>query len=690
MPANRLHAARCLALLLALVQNAIVILVLLAGTAAVCGENLDVPPEQFGGVPPNAMMQRYLSRQIAEAGQRWRDEYEKRKTPKQIAAYQTRLRQKVLDSIGGLPDRTPLHPQVVGTVLRPGYRVEKVVFQSQPKHYVTALLFLPDATRFKPPYPGVLVPCGHFFEGKGAPEYQSMGALLALGGMAALVFDPIDQGERGQYLGPNGWPKLWGVDGHTMVGVGCVLLRQNAARFEIWDGMRAIDYLQSRPEVDPKRIGCTGNSGGGTQTTYLMALDDRIAAAAPSCCISSTFCGWGPGDPEQNLFGQMTFPLDHPDWLMIRAPMPVLVCAATQDFFNAGLAWNTFRYAKRLLTRMGMSERVDILENDAGHNYNATQREGVVRWMSRWLSGRNEVITEPKIELLTEQEHHCLTDAKVMSIPGARSAYDLNEDRENELAQRREKLWATGDQKAMLERVRQLAGIHKLSELPKPDVKTVGSLARTGYKIEKLMIRPEEGIWLPALLFLPERPQTGRVVLWIDEKGKAADAASNGELERRVKAGDTVLAVDLRGTGQTTSLDIGWGGPDYQTSYLAYVLGRSVVGMRAEDVLISARYAAERATGGRQGTVELVAIGNAAIPALHAAALEPSLFHSVELRRMLASWSTVIHNRLHRGQAISMVHGALVHFDLPNLAATLGKKLTIDRPVDAMDRELRR
>jgi hypothetical protein len=134
----------------------------------------------------------------------------------------------------------------------------------------------------------VLVPCGHAKNAKGYDEYQTVGTAGLW--MAALVFDPIDQGERGQYLGPDGWPKHWGTRAHTMFGVGCTLLGRNTARFEIWDGMRAIDYLQSRPEVDPQRIGCTGNSGGGTQTSYLMALDDRIGAAAPSCYL----CGFPP------------------------------------------------------------------------------------------------------------------------------------------------------------------------------------------------------------------------------------------------------------------------------------------------------------------------------------------------------------------------------------------------------------
>ena len=324
------------------------------------------------------MMHRYLMRQAAQAAQHWRTDYEARKSPEDIAAYQKQMRETCLKSIGGLPERTPLNPQVTGTVSRPGYHVEKILFESQPKHYVSALLFLPDPQHFKPPYPGVLVPCGHILIAKGHPEYQSMGALLALNGMAALVFDPIDQGERGQYLGEGGWPKLCSVLGHCAIGIGCVLLGQNTARFEIWDGMRAIDYLQSRPEVDPQRIGCTGNSGGGTQTSYLMAFDDRIRAAAPSCYLMNTYRMLetiGAADAEQHFFGQLAFGQDETDFVMMWAPSPVLILAATQDFFDISGTWDLFRCAKRLYTRLGLAERVDILENDAGHNYNQIQRQ---------------------------------------------------------------------------------------------------------------------------------------------------------------------------------------------------------------------------------------------------------------------------------------------------------------------------
>jgi dienelactone hydrolase len=656
--------------------------VLLAVTPALRGENLNVPPETIGGGTPSLMMHRYVAGQVKQAIDRWKDDYEKRKTPEQIAAYEKRLHDAFIGAVGGLPERTPLNPKVVGTVARKGYRVEKVIFESQPKHYVTGLLFLPDAKRFPPPYPGVLVPCGHAFEAKGYDAYQSMGALLALNGMVAFVFDPIDQGERGQYMGKDGWPTFWGIDAHTQVGMCSIPLGWNTARFEIWDGIRGIDYLQSRPEVNAKRIGCTGNSGGATQTSYLMALDDRIHAAAPSCYLTSTEREMklrGADDAEQQIFNQLNAGPHEADFVMMRAPSPVLMLCATHDFFDISGTWDSFRYAKRLFTRMGFPERVDILENDAGHNYDPVQREGAARWMSRWLLHKDQVIVEPNIELLSEKEYTCTSDGKVMSLPGARSVYDLMEDCENELAKQRESSWATGDRKTLLEDVRRVAGVRKLADLPKPPVETLETIARTGYKIKKLVIRPEEGIALPALLFVPDKREGSRVALYLNDKGKAADAGVGGPIEKLVQAGEAVLAVDLRGNGQTQSTTGGLYGPDFQDAQIAYMMGRSVVGMRAEDILACARVCDSN------GGVDLVAVGNIGIPALHAAALEPHLFHSVKLRRMLVSWSNVVHHRVNTSPIMAnLIHGSLHHYDLPNLEATLGNKLAIEEPVDVV------
>jgi dienelactone hydrolase len=655
---------------------------------AFADDSLRVLPESIGGVKPDDMMSRYLRVAAQRRFNDWKERYEQLKTPEQIEEYQKNLREKFIEAIGGLPERTELNPLVTGVVLRDGYRVEKVIFESRPKHYVSSLLFLPADEKYSPPYPGVLVPCGHSFNGKGNESYQAMGALLALNGMAALVFDPVDQGERGQILSE--WPKLWGTRAHTMLGVGSILLGRGTASLEIWDGMRGIDYLQARREVDPKRIGCTGNSGGGTQTAYLMALDERIIAAAPSCYITSfkrLLDTIGVQDAEQNIFGQLAFGMDHADYLMMRAPTPILICAATRDFFDIGGTWESFRYAKRLYSRMGFAERIDLLENDAEHNYNVLQRQGVVRWMARWLLKKDEPIVEPDIELLSDEEIQCAPGGQVMLLEGARSAYDLNRDYEKELASQREKLWVVKDHEKLLGRVRQIAGVRRLTELPEPKVEEVDVIERDGYEIRKIVLKPEDGIYLPGLMFVPEKGERKislGAVLYVHEKGKEADAGAGGAIEKLVMAGRVVLAVDVRGTGETQQLKQNKFteaiGLDWKDVYTAYLLGRSYVGMRAEDLLVCAHYLKQK----YPVPVDLVAVGNVGVPALHSASLEPGLFNSVKLTRSLISWSNVIKLGRSHNQQVNTVYGALKVYDLPDLAAALGGRLIIEEPLDAL------
>ena len=217
----------------------------------------------------------------------------------------------------------------------------------------------------------------------------------------------------------------------------------------------------------------------------------------------------------------------------------------------------------------------------------------------------------------------------------------------------------------LLKHVRQLAGVRRLSALPRPRVEIVGTIARTGYEIDKLVIQTEEDIWLPSLLFVPDKAPFGPLVLYVHDRGKSIDGGPGGPIEQRVLAGDTVLAVDLRGTGQTkASEQLSYDpSPDvypqeFGDAMIAYMLGRSYVGMRTEDILICAKYMAEKWGGGQEG-VQLVAVGDVGIPALHAAALEPSLFQRVTLSKTLISWSNVLHCRpISRRQAINLVHGA--------------------------------
>ncbi|MDP6634232.1 MAG: acetylxylan esterase [Phycisphaerae bacterium] len=648
--------------------------------------SLTVLPKTIDGGPPGDMMKRHLLKEVQVACGAWRKRYEQLKTPQQVAAYQTRLKTSFAKQLGALPKRTDLNARIAGKVQRSGFSVEKIIFESQPRHYVTALLFLPDRKLHKPPYPGVIVPCGHSALGKGYDMYQRAGALLALNGIAALVFDPIDQGERGQLLDSKGRPPMWGTKAHTMLGVGSILLGRNTAWFEVWDGMRAIDYLQSRPEVDPKRIGCTGNSGGGTQTSYLMALDDRISCAAPGCYLTSferLLQTIGPGDAEQNVFGQIAFGMLEADYILIRAPKPTLICCASRDFFDIDGTWGTFRYAKRLYTRLGYSQRVDLAETDNTHGFHMQLRVAMVRWMMRWLDGRNKPITEPDdLKVLTKTEFLCTPKGQVMAIDGARSVYDINDDRAAVLAKERRELWAPKRRAETLKRAARLAGIRRLNKLPIPVVTRAGVIKRGNCSIEKLIIKPEAGVYLPALLLTPNKKTGSKPVVYLHEGGKTANAGR--AINELVAGGRVVLAADLRGIGETAQKRqrkfASHFGADWQDFFTAYLLGRSFVGMRAEDVLTCARWLAKRE---KTASVDMIAVGHVGVPALHAATIEPDQFASVKLSGVLSSWSDVVRKRIVKRQLINVVHGALEVYDLPDLARSLGKKLTIADPASA-------
>ena len=669
-------------------------LLLLSAVPAAIADDLDVLPPEIDGVAPTEMMHAYLMGQAYEAFDRREAEYEKIKTPEDVAAYQERMRQFFTDKLGGWPERTPLNAKTVGRRERDGYRIEKVIFESRPRHYVTAILYLPDA---QPPYPGVLVPCGHSSNGKARDLYQRAPILIAKNGMAALCYDPIDQGERHQLLDDEGKPLFMSSTlGHTLAGVGAALVGRNTASYRIWDGMRAIDYLAGREEVDAERIGCTGISGGGTLTSYLMALDARIQAAAPGCYLTSfrrLLETKGPQDAEQNIHGQIAFGMDHADYVMMRAPQTTLMMVATDDYFDITGAWNSFRQAKRLYTRIGFSERVDLFETPGGHGFPPPMRVAATRWMRRWLLGIDDAITEVESPVAADEELWCTPHGEVMRIDGARSVYDLNVEEEERLAAGRRDFWKQTDTQTAFQEVRRITGIRRLAELPEMKWEKTATLKRDGYRIDKLILRPEAGICLPALAFVPDK-LGGNARLYLHADGKQTDAGPGGPVEQLAKNGEVVLAVDLRGIGETQSQGkhsySGYLAPEWKEISIAYLLGESYVAMRAEDILQSARFLAGYETSGSPRAVHLTSIGRVGPPALHAAALEPGSFASVTLTNSLASWSDVVRTPLAKNQFANVVHGALGKYDLADLVDAIpAERISVTDPLNALEEPVR-
>ena len=630
-----------------------------------------------------------------------RDALFKIKTADEMRRWQTERRDIMLRQLGGLPERTPLNARIVGTLPGDGFRIEKVTYESRPNHRVTANLYLPTSA---PPYPGVIVPNGHNPDGKTAEVHQRVGMLMARNGIAALIYDPIGQGERLQVLdrearplsrrydavpdtfrprlAPAGRPPLDPTSEHILMGIGSILVGQNVATYRIYDGIRSLDYLASRPDIDARRLGCTGNSGGGTLTSYLMALDDRILAAAPACFLTTfqrLLQGPGPQDAEQNIYGQIALGLDEPDYILMRAPKPTLLLAGARDAtFDIVGTWDAFREGKRGYLRLGFPERIDMVEADEPHGFTQPLRIGATRWMRRWLLQVDDAIEEPELPLRKESELHCTPDGLVMRHPKEKSVFDFNLVEAARLSGERVARWRTTPREAMLGAVRATAAVRRLEQVPAVTSRTVGTLQRSGYRIDKVIFESPGHLPVPALDFVPVQPSPG-IHLHLHGDGKQADAAPGGALEAMARAGHRVVALDLHGIGETSNIDPalpptrwwarGHFGRDSEMFWLAYLLGKSLVGIRAENVMAIARHlAGERPGQNRAERVHVFAQGATGLPALHAAALEPQLFSSLSLRQTLASWEDVLRTPFSNAHLAETVHGALRVYDLSNLA----------------------
>ncbi len=646
------------------------------------GDDLDVlPPKSSGGA-----LHAYLIGECQKHFDARRKLVDSISTAEQFLARQRKLREDWLAALGPFPERTPLNPRTVAILDRQGYRIEKVVYESRPRHHVTANLYLPEEG--KPPFPAILIPSGHSRNAKAADYNQACGILAATHGMVALAYDPFGQGERMQLLDDGGRPVVWGTTEHTLADIGARLVGWSAAAYRIWDGIRSIDYLAGRPEVDPRRIGCTGCSGGGTLTAYLMATDERIQAAAPSCYITSLerlFATIGPQDGEQNITAQVALGIEHADYIAMRAPKPTLLLTATGDFFDISGAWASFREAKRAYSLLGFPERVALAEFPGGHGYPPPQRTAMIRWMRRWLLGVDDAPSEGDLKFETDAALQVTESGQVARDLKGVTVWDISLARARELAPRREAFRRDNPPARCVEEIRRLAGIRPPSG--RPEVKSMGVVGRPGCRVEKLLIERQGEPAMPALLFAPKSAGgKSPAVIYLDGRGKAADAAPGGEIEKLVISGSVVLAADLRGFGETAPVKPQrYWSEEYSMAYLAIHLGRPLLGQRVEDAFAALDALASR-TEVDPGRISVVGVGAAGPVALHAAALDERI-GEVTLRRSIESWMDVVASPQCKGQLGQVVPGALAFYDLPDLARALAPRpVRFHEPVDPQGR----
>jgi cephalosporin-C deacetylase-like acetyl esterase len=603
------------------------------------------------------------------------------RTTEDVRRRQQIVREKILALIGGLPNyHGALNTREAGVLSHEDYRIEKVIYESLPKFYVTANVYVP--THGTPPFPAVLMPVGHYDGGKEGERPVAIG--LAQKGFIALEYDPIGQGERFQYYDADtGASKIGGTtQEHSHANAATLLIGDSVARYRIFDGIRGIDYLLSRKDVDPQRIGCMGCSGGGTLTTYISALDPRVKVAAPACYINAwqdLLATLGPQDGEQSFPRFLAEGLDIPDYIELFAPKPWLIASTRDDFFPLAGAKRAYEEAKRFYSVLGAEDRIAWFVGPGGHGVPLVSREAIFAWFIKWLkNGEGDPKAAP-VKLDPPDRLLCTPTGQVATSLGGETVFTLNKARAKEIL-------ALHDPVSAAE-IRRLAAINIQPGGPAPPLRIHNTYSRAGYKLEVVSYESETGIQIPGLILSPASPGRRAAVLVADSRDKNTIAAPGGDLEDLANAGYVVFAVQPRGMPETRQRRSGFLG-DYGDAARAYVVGKTLVGMRAEDLIHAVDYLCSRSDVDRAKIIGF-GQGSLGVPLLHAALLDNRMARIV-LQETLASYRLAVDQPIHRDLYDVLIPGVLKKYDLPEVVAALAPRpVVLLNPVDQLGRPLR-
>ena len=581
--------------------------------------------------------------------------------------------------VGGMPERTPLNARTVGSFERPKYRVEKVVYESQPDFHISGTLYIPTVGR--PPFPGVLYQMGHTTNGKGDATYQLCCQTLAGLGYLVLGFDPMGQGERTYYPGRKPSLSRLGADEeHTFPGRQMLLKGITSTRLQTWDAVRSLDYLASHPLVDPKRLAATGQSGGGTTTMLLAAVDDRLAAAVVSSGITENFACANfnpPGstdDAEQNLIASAPVGFDRWDLLYPIAPKPLLVMVSQRDFFGTyspnylTSGTEEFQKLQRVYRTLGHPDRIAWFGTPLPHGFSLDLRMQMYNWFERWLKGTSQPLSEePLVQAETEETLFVSANGSVVQSFHGETPFTLN--RKRTLAK------TPADLATLLAVDRPPAGASAI---------TVGRASYHQTLVDAVEFPAAPKVWVPAWLYQPKAAGPAKALVIILEPGGRNAWHESGLYNRMAAEGYIVCAPDLRGIGDMTP-EFGRGAErharphnseeDYAWSSL--ILGKPLAGQRVTDILSIVRGLKARAP-----RIILAARGILTVPAQFAAALEPAI-DSLYLADGLISFRSIVETEIYKYPFGNFVPNLLAHTDLPELTASLApRRVTLAGAID--------
>lgn len=579
-----------------------------------------------------------------------------------------KLRERLIASWGGFPaEKCDLDPQIIGTLERDGYRVEKLLLQTRPGILMTANAYVPSGEERRA---AVLCVHGHWKGAKQDPVVQSRCIGLAKLGFFVLVVDAFGAGERG--IG-----KALGEYHGEMCGAMLFPTGLALAGLQVWDNIRAIDYLQSRPEVDPERIGVTGASGGGNQSMYIGAIDDRLKAVVPVCSVGTYQSYLGAACCMCEVTPGALGYTEEAGVLSLVAPRALMLISATRDAlqFSPGEAAKSLTAARTIYQLYGHEVRATHVIFESNHDYSQPMREAMYGWMMLHLRGAGEggPIPEPVIQTEDPETLRCFPGESrpedFLTLPKYATAE----------AQRLLSLRPLPDhlEHWQMQEASICGGLSRvLGGFPAPG--PLNLLSEFGEDSIQVQFDSEPGIRLHAQWLDSSKSQDRLAILLDLDKGRMA---SESTLAAALKGeGWSLATVDLRATaGTAVARDAIGRAPDHNSAEWSLWLGRPLLGQWTWDV-VRMLQAIEMLLGRRYADVALVGHGTAGLVALTAGALS-TRFTRIATTGSLATYETDVP---YENQRLGLMAPGILRDagDICHLAATISpRRLVIANPV---------
>ncbi len=575
--------------------------------------------------------------------------------------------QTIKDSLsswtGSFPERAPLNARVTGRIDRGDYTIEKVLFESRPNYYVSGCLYLPKnrSTRC----PAQLNVIGHAADGKANERYQRMSIAQVKNGFVVLTIDQLGQGERQV----KEYELLGSAPGnaHRIIGIKSFISGTHVFNIMVWDAIRAIDYLISRPEVDENKICMTGSSGGGMMTTYILPLDNRIAVAVPTCNPNT----WSyrvranlATDHEQVFFGAFESNIDpRGDFLFTQVPKPLLLNATTDDNLNPPRGvWDLSNWLFKLYSLHGVPEKFTTSMVKAAHDYNQEQREFTHSWMLRWTGKNSANLWEGDATLEKEEDLFAASNGSVFNETGSINDNDLVIEYLNKNKAEWGDVKTAEDARELKKEVNaQITNVlntnfdNIVAEGYFKDTQTIEKIT-----IKKFLLEPEQGIILPGFILKPETTSNNDVILYLNENGKNKILKDLDVVKKIVNKGYSICAVDLRGIGETS--------PDMAGKFWDFLAGKPIFGQRVKDVLTTIQWLKESEVKAQR--IKIWGTGMCALYGAFAGVLNDDVSGFV-LEEPLISFESIVRVDIPGYNHEVLLPGVLEKFDMPQVYQSL-------------------